>query len=259
MFVIRLTFWGQAGFCLEYSSSRLITDPCLSDYVDRTCSTESVVWKRAYAPPCTLADLRPDLILISHGHGDHLDPWTLSPYYQAGGTARIAVPAPVSEQALACSVPDSALIAAKAEEAFTEGSFTVLPIPCAHTDLHTDENGNYQELSYLISCGGKRIFFGGDLSLYDGLTERLAELHPDIMLLPVNGRDYYLTAANIIGNTNCREAAELAKRCKAACLIPMHHDLYAINGCRENWVREAAADAGVPVRILRCGEHIAFF
>ena len=55
------------------------------------------------------------------------------------------------------------------------------------------------------------------------------------------------------------EAAELAKRCKAACLIPMHHDLYAINGCRENWVREAAADAGVPVRILRCGEHIAFF
>ena len=124
---------------------------------------------------------------------------------------------------------------------------------------HTDENGNYQELSYLISCGGKRIFFGGDLSLYDGLTERLAELHPDIMLLPVNGRDYYLTAANIIGNTNCREAAELAKRCKAACLIPMHHDLYAINGCRENWVREAAADAGVPVRILRCGEHIAFF
>ena len=52
---------------------------------------------------------------------------------------------------------------------------------------------------------------------------------------------------------------QLAKRCKAACLIPMHHDLYAINGCRENWVREAAADAGVPVRILRCGEHIAFF
>ena len=257
--MIHLTFWGQAGFCLEHSGSRLVTDPYLSDYVDRTCSTADTVWSRSYAPPCALADLQPDLILISHDHGDHLDPWTLSPYYLSGGTSRIAVPAPVAERALSADIPVSALVAAKADVPFTQGPFSVLPIPCAHTELHPDENGDFRELSYLIFCGGKRIFFGGDLSLYDGLTERLAALHPDIMLLPVNGRDYYRTAAGIIGNTDCREAAELAKRCKAGCLIPMHHDLYAINGCRERWIRDAAEDAGVPVRILRCGERVALF
>ena len=253
--MLQLTFWGQACFCLENDGTRLVTDPCLSDYVDQTCSNGTVTWERAYPPPCTLADLKPDLVLVSHDHGDHLDPWTLGPYYAGGGSARTAVPAPAAASACAAGIPRECLLTAKAESPFSVGGFTVLPIPCAHTELHQDARGDYRELSYLISCGGHTIFFGGDLSLYDGLTERLADIRPDAVLLPVNGRDYYRTAAGIIGNTDCREAAELAKRCGARCLIPMHHDLYPVNSCRERWIRDAAEDAGIAVRILRCGEQ----
>lgn len=63
----------------------------------------------------------------------------------------------------------------------------------------------------MIEHEGKKVFFGGDMSLYDGLTEKLAAMAPDVMLIPVNGADYYRTASHCIGNTNCIEAAKLAK------------------------------------------------
>ena len=249
----KLTYLGQCGFLIEAAGTRLVTDPYLSDYVDHCFFSDETPWRRRYPAPAALADLEPDGVLISHSHGDHLDPWTIGRYVEAGGEAPIACPAPECGPLVDLGVPR--VVKARADEPFPIGGATVTPIPCAHTELHRDESGDFREMSYLIDLDGVRLFFGGDMSLYEGLMERLIAAKPDVVLLPANGRDDARTEKGIVGNINEAEAASLAA-VLGATYIPMHWELYDINGCDEEAILAAAWGAGARVRLMRPMETI---
>ena len=84
------------------------------------------------------------------------------------------------------------------------------------------------EGAFLFEFGKTRIFHGGDGCPYDGLENRINGC--DILILPVNGRDYYRTQVlDIIGCFDSTEAALLAQNCGADLLIPTHIDLYNVN------------------------------
>lgn len=230
--MVHYTYLGQCCFLLEFDGTRIVTDPHFSEL--RDCP-------RNYPAPCTLAELAPDAVIISHSHIDHLDPLTLAPYIQAGGQATIHAPAPECGHLARLDAPR--IGHARAEQPFTVGNVTITPIPCAHMELHQDEQGDYRELSYLLSGGGKTVFFGGDMSLYPGLEERLAQQPIDLLLLPVNGWDEDRLSRNIIGNITETEAAALAAKLGVP-YVPMHHDLYSYNGCAIEDVAAAAEAAG---------------
>lgn len=252
---MRIAYLGQCGFLLEKNGVRIVTDPYFSDYVDRNCCTENVLWKRLYPAPCTLEELKPDMVLISHAHFDHMDPDTIAPYVSAGGTASFSAPAPVIDDLRKMGVQNG--IEARAEQSFSIGDIHVTPVPCAHTQLHTDDQGRFFELSYLIDFGdGDVVFFGGDLSLYDGLVQRLRIAGVKLMLLPANGRDEWRDANDIIGNTTADEAAALAAELNAA-WIPMHHDLYEINRCAEGEPERASERVGARVYPLSLMDEIS--
>ena len=251
---VKVTYLGQCGFLLECNGIRIVTDPYLSDYVDRNFYTEETPWKRLYPAPVSLDDIRPDGIVISHAHGDHLDPWTLAPYIEKANDVLIAVPAPVADAVSKLGCRN--IVHARAGKSFDIKGVTVTPVPCAHTQLHTDEYGRFCELSYLIDFGnGNVIFFGGDMSLYDGLADVIAGASPSLLLLPVNGRDDDRTGRDIIGNINAEEAAWLSKSLNVP-FVPMHHDLYEINRCPEGYAQAAALAAGASVRPLKPMEHL---
>jgi L-ascorbate metabolism protein UlaG (beta-lactamase superfamily) len=46
----------------------------------------------------------------------------------------------------------------------------------------------------------------------------------DVALLPINGRDYFREAANVVGNLSGRESAEIAAAIGADLVVPMHYD-----------------------------------
>jgi L-ascorbate 6-phosphate lactonase len=249
--MIKITYIGQMCYLIESEGIRIVTDPYLSDSVDRENS------RRKYPPLSTLEGLRPDIIAISHKHGDHLDKKTLEPYYKSQGKSATLVPAPLADIIRSIGgVPT--LMRAPSPAVFSEpfrlGSASIRAVPCAHTELHLDPSGDYMELSYLIETDGRKIFFGGDMSMYDNLLDALAAENPDVMLLPVNGRDYFRTSRNIIGNLDSNEAAELAKRCGAKLFIPGHHDMYESNGCPNEWIEYSAAKFGAPLKLLCPGE-----
>lgn len=245
---LTITYLGQCGSLLDFGDTRIATDPYLSDYVDKTCLSVQTPWQRLYPPPTTLLHLKPDGILISHSHEDHLDPWTLKPYLSMNASCKIAAPAP--ECGKLKRLGASNIIYARAEESFFIGSVKVTPIPCAHTQLHTDEAGRFRELSYILEHENVRVFFGGDMSLYDGLSKRLREANLNLLLLPVNGGDEMRTSKGIIGNIDCAQAASLAAALHVP-FIPMHHDLYAINGCTTEEILSAAGTLGAQAHLLK--------
>ncbi len=252
---MKITCLGQCGFLIEAAGARIVTDPYLSHYLDQNLFSEATPWRRKYPAPITLADLKPDAVLLSHSHEDHMDPYTISPYAQSGGEALFAAPAPECGRLKELGV--GRFVKARAEETFTVKDAAVTPIPCAHTELHRDAAGDFRELSYFIEADGVKLFFGGDMSLYEGLIERLEAEKPDIALLPANGRDESRTARGIIGNITETEAAHLAVRLNAL-YIPMHWDLYDINGCGEEAILRAASQAGARIRLMRPMEFTAF-
>jgi len=245
---MKITFYGQCTFLIEAGGVRIVTDPYLTDSIDRGQPVDSP-WHRAFPAPVTLEELQPDVILISHAHGDHFDRETLKPYYEAGGTAKLFVPEPILPFAGKLGLR---AFPANADRSFTVDGVTITPIACAHQKLRQDDDGHFFELSYMIEADGKKVFFGGDMTLYDGLTEKLTAMAPNVMLLPVNGADYYRTAEHCIGNINFIEAAKLAKAVGVDFYIPAHHDVYyPYNGVRDSWILDAAEDAGVDVHILK--------
>lgn len=248
---MKITFYGQCTFLIEAGGLRIATDPYLSDAIDRGQPPESP-WHRAFPAPCTLADLNPDVILISHAHGDHFDRESLKPYYEAGGQAALYVPQPILPFAAKLGLK---AVPANADRKIEIGGVTITPIACAHQKLRQDDDGHFFELSYMIEYDGQKVFFGGDMTLYDGLTEKLADMKPDVLLLPVNGADYYRTSEFCIGNINFIEAAKLTKKVGAKFYIPAHHDVYfPYNGVRDSWILDAAEDAGVDAHILKVCE-----
>lgn len=247
---MQITYLGQCCFLIEAEGVRVVTDPYLSHSVDRDLPG----WQRAYEPPCSLLELKPDIILISHAHDDHMDMETLGNYKKGGGNAPVAAPAPETQplREMGCR-----LIEARAEHMINCKGICITPIACAHTNLDMDEKGRFRNLSYLIDFGSCCVFFGGDMILYDGLEERVALENCDVLLLPCNGRDEARTNAGIIGNTTAEEAAEFAAHL-ALPFIPAHHDLYPANGRPTEEIRRAAEDAGARLIVLQPGEQAMF-
>ncbi len=250
---MKITFYGQLTCLIEAAGMRIVTDPYLSNSVD------SELGKRKYPVPITLNEIMPDIIAISHDHLDHLDPDTLVPFYRMRRRSFTLVPEPSADKIrglggdpVGMKAPSPAVLG----DSFVLGDVKITALACAHTELHTDENGNYRELSYVIEAEGKRVFFGGDMTMYEGLLETLVELSPDVMIMPVNGRDWFRTSRNLIGNIDSNEAAELAVRAKTKMFIPGHYDMYDKNCCPVQWIRDSAARFGAPLCLLNAGESV---
>ncbi len=225
-------YLGQEGILLKSREGFLAVDPYLSDYVDQNCC-QYVTWQRLYQPPVDAEELDfLNVVLCTHGHYDHADPITLPRIANSNPHTRFVVPAPEVDTIAGYGIAKERIIPAVAHQPLTIDGFEILPIPAAHETLVTDANGNYAALGYVIRAGGKTFFHAGDMCMYDGLIESLKPMGVDMAFLPINGRDYFRNRDDIIGNFNCEEAVLLAKEIGADTLVPLHHDLYAVNRVR---------------------------
>ena len=241
--MMKMTFLGQCGFVLDTGETVIAIDPYLSDYLDRNYSTEEICWKRRFPAGTSLSSIGPDVVLLSHRHWDHLDPWTIRPYIDSGGSALFVGPSATEERLRQQGVRNARYM--DAGETLKINDVRITAIACAHPEVHTDENGHCMELSYIVSWQDGRLFFGGDMMVREGLVEEVASFRCKVMLLPCNGRDAWRDAHGIIGNTTAREAAQFVRDAGADVLIPMHHDLYEINACEEEVIQKEAMEAGV--------------
>ena len=225
---IAVFYLGQEGMLIKYQDKYLLIDGYLSDYVDKNCCTETVKWVRRYPAPIQPEELDfIDYVFCTHDHYDHMDPITLSALAKQNPNTKFFAPEPVKDRLLSYGIAPENVFGAIADREIVLDGCKVIPIPAAHEELHQDEHGNYFELGYKILIGDISLYHAGDCCIYDGLCERIQGV--DIMMVPVNGRDYYKLRDDIIGNMNDLEAVLLAKEAGAGLLVPMHFDLYNVN------------------------------
>ena len=222
-----LWYLGQEGFLIKCNNTYVCVDPYLSDYVDRNCS-QLVKWQRLYDVPISPTELDfIDLVICTHAHYDHADPDTLLAIASASANAKFVVPEPISDLIASYGIKKERIIGALAGEIIEYKGSLITPVPSAHEVFHTDGEGHYLELGYIIENSAGKLFHAGDMCPYAGLEEKLVSL--DVALLPINGRDAYRNSLDIIGNFSAKEAVLLAKNIGASLLVPMHYDLYEVN------------------------------
>jgi L-ascorbate 6-phosphate lactonase len=229
---VELWWLGQSGFRLRDPAGgpSVFIDPFLNARPDRS-------WP---APIDTDALAAADLVLATHEHSDHLDRPALKQAAEAPGARfSLVVPRPLTEVATGeIGLPAERVIGAQPDERIERDGVTIDPLPARHgvnvSDAYTFgeelSNGQARYLGYVVEIGGVRVYHAGDCIPYDGQAERLRALQPHLVLLPINGRDFFReTERNTVGNMDGREAARLAHDSGAQVLVPMHWELFAHN------------------------------
>jgi L-ascorbate metabolism protein UlaG (beta-lactamase superfamily) len=224
---VTLTWYGQSGFRLEAGDSRMLIDPFLTDRPDRS-----------YRPPATAADF-PDvpLVLCTHEHVDHLDLPFLRELCAVNPDVTIVVPEPVTDIAVAAEIDPARLVPARPGEKLQHGDVVVHPLPALHglgggqpvVYEFAPGGGPARFLGYVVEIGGIRFYHSGDCLVYPELPATVSGLEPDVLMVPINGRDHMRESGGIAGNMNETEAAWLCAQVGPAYAIPMHYDAIAHN------------------------------
>jgi L-ascorbate 6-phosphate lactonase len=228
---LELWWLGQAGFRLRALTGgpTVFCDPFLTVGPNRT-------WQ---APVDDGALAQADLVLVSHEHGDHLDrPALQAAAARPGSRFSLVVPRPLLGQLDDLGLPPERVIGAQPGETIERAGVGIHPVPARHginvADAYTFgeelSEGLVRYLGYVVELGGVRVYHAGDCSPYPGQIEQLRTLHPNVALLPINGRDFYReTQHNIVGNMDFREAARIANDIGVDVLVPMHWELFTHN------------------------------
>lgn len=244
-------FWlGQAGFWIETGRHRIIIDPYLSDSLANKYKGKKHSHQRMMPPPVEVNALpRPDIVLITHAHTDHLDPETLAPLHARFPDLPFVVPAACESVARERIGAEANLIPTDAGEALTSlPDLTIRVFPAAHEALERDADGRHRFLGYGITAGGLRIYHSGDCIPYDGLDDYIADFAPQVALLPVNGRDARRLANGIPGNFTLSEAIVQARDIPV--LVPHHFGMFDFNTIDPAEIDNAAATCERP-KIVR--------
>jgi L-ascorbate metabolism protein UlaG (beta-lactamase superfamily) len=204
--VAEVRFVGHATVLVELDGVRLLTDPLLRRHVAHL---------RRVVPIEVDEVLRPDAVLLSHAHYDHLDVRSLR---KLDRSAAVAAPRGLGpflrklgfEQVTEMVVGDE----------FDVRGVTVRATPADH-DSERFLGMRTEALGYTV-VGSRRLFFAGDTDLFpelEGLVENL-----DVALVPIWGWGPTLGRGR---HLDPEKAAEAVRLLNPRLAIPIHWGTYA--------------------------------
>lgn len=223
---LRIFFLGQSGYVIKTAITCLYIDPYLSDYVENPDGLNETGMKRLFHTPFNPGDIKKiDGVICTHGHLDHMDPWTLG---------KIIPPFTFfSSQASFDNNPteltEKKIVSLRPEQDYELNEIKIEPVSAAHYHLK-DEQGDPDCLSIILTIKNKKLFFWGDGIIYDGLLDILKKHEFDYFFAPINGRDWFREKAGIVGNLNARELSNLCNEISINVVVPNHFDLFYNNG-----------------------------
>ena len=262
---MRLTWLGWAGAELEAKGATVVVDP-----LEDAGAVFAPLGERAAGTP--LPQMVPPSAgraaagLLTHLHRDHADARALA--------AALAPGAPVLEPPAGGGDAADGLALAQAEHELAEAGLEQRPVapwesasagPFALTALPAVDGIGDPQVAWLVEAEGVRVLHLGD-TMFHGYWWRMARRHGpfDAVLVPVNGAvvsfPHRRPASPLPAVLDPAQAAIAVSILEARLAIPIHAAGYEIEGvygpvpgAGERFA-DAAAERGVPVRVLEPGE-----
>jgi L-ascorbate metabolism protein UlaG (beta-lactamase superfamily) len=236
-----IRYIGHATTLIELDGVRFLTDPLLRWFVAHLRRTTPA------GPPPTA-----DVILVSHGHYDHLDARSLRMLDRSTPV--------VAPEDLARPLRRFPVVGVEEGDEVAFGDVTVRVTHAEH-DGARPPFGKGRAVGYAL-LGTKRVFFAGDTDLFDGLDLLVPDL--DVALIPIWGWGPTLGRGK---HLDPERAAEAVRRLAPRIAVPIHWGTYRPFHVRASAkflsepavaFEEAAARIApsVDVRVLRPGEEL---
>jgi len=173
-----ITFWGHACVYIDVDGYGIVTDPVFQKTTD---------WRRRKVPappPSSYADA--GLILVSHGHNDHLSRKTIRTFPETAtllcsrGCAKyLDEDDDIQQEVIVMDIgdefeyPGGKVVAVAAHH--TGGRFGIRP---AHDG---------RALGFIVYTPQSVIYYTGDTNYWDGIDKIGEKYRPDIAIVNVNG------------------------------------------------------------------------
>lgn len=217
------TWIGQATYYLRLRGIGILTDPIFSD----RASPVAFVGPKRGTPPGRSLDSLPgvDLVLISHGHYDHLDKRSIKRIHRLYPQAVYAVPLGIGELLRGWGIPATQIHELDWWEEFSWNGLQLQCVP-AH---HTSRRGAFKSsrnrtlwAGWVLQQQERKLWFAGDIGMGNGeYYQALAEKHAplDLALLPIGN---YLPARYTSVHISPRQAVQLHVLTEARLSLAMH-------------------------------------
>lgn len=220
---MKFTYYGHSAFELETGGKKLLFDPFISP--------------NELAKHVDVNSLKPDYILLSHGHGDHIaDLFTI----QKNSGATVICIAEIAGWLGSKGIADAHGMNIGGGFNFDFGR--VKMVTAIHSSGLPDGSYGGNPAGFIIYAEGKKIYFAGDTALtYD--MKLLADEHLDWAILPI-GDNYTMGADDAIKVTefiNCKN------------VIGVHYDTFPAIKINKEETAEKFAKAGVNLKLPAIG------
>ncbi len=223
---MKTTYYGQSTFMLELAGKKLLFDPFISP--------------NPLAKDIDINSLKPDYILVSHGHGDHV--------------ADLLAIQNNSSGVIICIAEIAGWLGTKgvknAHGMNIGGGFNfdfgrVKMVNAVHSSTMPDGSAGGNPAGFVIYADGKRIYYAGDTALTWDM-KLLADEHLDWAFLPIGdnytmGPDDAVKACDFI---NCKN------------VVGMHYDTFPAIKIDKEEVKQKFKAAGLNLKLPGIGESI---
>lgn len=199
-----ITFWGHACVYIDVDGYGIVTDPVFQKTTD---------WRRRRVPaPPQSSYANTDLILVSHGHNDHLSRNTIRTF---PATATVLCSRGCAKYFDDDDVPQEVIVMNIGDE-FEYPGGKVVAVAAHHTGgrfgFFTGHDG--RALGFVVYTPQSVIYYTGDTNYWNGIDEIGETYRPDIAIVNVNG------------HLHSSDAIQAILATRALTVIPTHFGAY---------------------------------
>ena len=206
---------GQAGYIIKSKSGQLLgIDLYLSDYVEKL--EGNIGYKRLLPKLINPKDIKLDVLIATHSHGDHYDKDSMEGL-MANDKTVLFTSVDCEEIVGQQGISKDKVFYKKPGEEVKIKDFKVNFVDCDHGEGAPDAFG------VVVQVDGKIIYEVGDSCLRIDYANNIKERFPrvDVLIGPINGA---------YGNMNEEEFAIFVDVIKPEIAIPCHYGMFASHG-----------------------------
>ncbi len=222
---------GQSGFLLHWPTGLVV---CIDPYLSHS-KMAGGTRERLTPIPVPVSQLRADLVITTHDHGDHFDEVTIRPIAESPEPTFIG-PSSCREHWLAMGLPGERFLRLDQGESLDIAGARVTGIYVKHTSGSAED-----AIGVMIEAAGFRVYHVGDSELTDALLEQVRQLRPDLLMVPINGQG---------GNMDARQAAQLTQEAQPRVVVPIHYGMIPMNTADPRDFVDACHEIGAESRVM---------